>query len=398
MAANTLQVNMLGGFSLSYGDGSRPLTDRDTRSRKVLSIIQYLITFRTREIPRHEIIDLLWSDDDSTDPVNALKTLLHRVRSAISETGFDGGKDIIISHAGAYAWNNSYPITVDVEEFDKLLSFDSNIDEKEKLERTLQAISIYKGDFLSNSPREAWIGPISTYYHSQYLSAVHYAVEQLSFLARFDDIIEICRAAVAIDPYDEPVHLAMIRALIASGMQQQAMQHYNYVTDLFMKGFGITPSAELTALYREIVKTTKSIQTNLTVIREDLRERDDANGAFFCEYEFFKSVYHLEARAARRSGEVVHIALITVMDTFGKAITQKQMNTTMDRLKDVIGKSLRAGDAFCRYSVSQFLIMLPTASFENSEKVLQRISRNFKKEYPHMQVMLNYSALPLQPK
>lgn len=392
-----LKVNMLGGFSVSYGDAGKTLTDKDTRSRKVLMMLEYLITFREREIPQHELIDMLWPDEESDDPANALKTLLYRVRSAISEVGFVDGKDLILSRTGSYGWNNAYPIWIDAEEFDRLSRIDSALPPDELLNNLLQAIALYKGDFLPKTSMEPWVVPISTYYHSQYLKAVHYAVEKLNEQARFEDIIAICQDAIAVDPYDEPLHLATIRALIDTGMQQKALQHYNYVTDLFMKGFGINPSPELVALYKEIIKTTKTMETNLHVIREELREHEHSSTAFYCEYEIFKDIYRLEARAAVRTGQVVHIVLVTVMDGRGKKLSQKQLNLSMDRLQEVIAGSLRIGDTFTRYSVSQYLCMLPTASLENCDLVMQRISRNFKKKYAHMDILLQYSALPIEP-
>lgn len=392
-----LKVNMLGGFSVSCGNGATPLTDKDTRSRKVLMMLEYLLTFREREIPQHELIEMLWPEEESDDPANALKTLLHRVRSAVSEVGYVDGKELILSRSGSYGWNNSYPVWIDAEEFDRLSRMDPHLSDEEQLSNILKALALYKGDFLPKTSMEPWVVPISTYYHSQYLKAVHYAVEKFNEQARFEDIISICQDAIAVDPYDEPLHLATIRALIDSGMQQKALQHYNYVTDLFMKGFGINPSPELVALYKEIIKTTKSMETNLHVIRDELRERERSRTAFCCEYEIFKDIYRLEARAAVRSGQVVHIVLITLLDSHGKKLSQKQLNTAMDRLQEIIAESLRIGDTFTRYSVSQYLCMLPTASLENCDLVMQRITRNFKKKYAHMDILLQYSALPIEP-
>jgi hypothetical protein len=42
--------------------------------------------------------------------------------------------------------------------------------------------------------------------------------------------------------------------------------------------------------------------------------------------------------------------------------------------------------------------MLPSANLEDSEKVLQRVSGNFRKEFPHMKVLLHYTSLPMEPK
>lgn len=401
MVANTsnpvLQINMLGGFSISCDGGQSVLTDQNNRSKKVLTLLEYLITFRNKEISQNELIDLLWPEDEITEPANTLKTLLHRVRSAVGEIGFANGKDVILCRRGAYAWNNSLNVVVDAEEFEKLCMDALTSPEEQKLPKMLSAIDLYKGDFLPKTATEPWVVPINTYYHSLYLKIVHAALEKLFERGDFDSIISICQRAVSIDPYDEPLHLSMIQALINSGSQQAALKHYHHVTDLFLKRFGINPSPELTALYKEIIKTNQSTELNLGIIRDTLRETEIQDGAFFCEYEFFKDIYRLQARSAIRTGQVVHIALITVLDGKGKTLTQKKINMVMERLQEIIAISLRHGDIFARFSVSQFLVMLPSASLENSERVLNRISKNFRQKYPHMNILLHYSSLPLEP-
>lgn len=398
MDKTNIKVNMLGEFTISNSAGSVAISDQNNRSKKVLMLLEYLVAFRTREISQAELIELLWPDDTSDEPVNTLKTLLHRARSAMDDMEPGLGKTAIICRRGTYAWNNAVPTVVDAEEFEKHCRAASSADDEVKLAHLLRAVRMFKGDFLPKSGSELWAVPIVTYYHTMYLNAVHETVSMLTARARFDEIIEICQRAIEIDPYDEQLHLSMIQTLMANGMQQRAMEHYNQVTELFLNKFGINPSADLTALYKEIVKANKSTEMNLHIIRDELKETEAREGAFFCEYEFFKDIYRLQARSAVRSGGVVQIALVTVMDSAGHRLNQKQMTVTMTRLYDVIRTSLRSSDVFTRFSVSQFLIMLPSASLEDSDMVLQRVAGNFRREYPHMNVILHYSSLPMEPK
>ena len=186
-----------------------------------------------------------------------------------------------------------------------------------------------------------------------------------------------------------------MRALMAVGAQQNALQHYEYVTDLFFSQFGITPSDQLTALYKEIAKACNATELDLNIIKDNLREYSLRPGAFFCEYEVFKDIYRLEARVAVRTGQATYICLVTAADPFGKTLATKTINVSMDRLKDIIAFSLRRGDVFTRYSVTQFLIMLQSASYEKSDMVIKRIHRNYKKAYPKSKVDLHFKLLPL---
>ena len=396
MNDKTIKVNMLGEFTISCADGSGIVSDQNNRSKKVLTLLEYLITFRNREIPQNELIELLWPEDSTDEPANTLKTLLHRARLALDELGLGCGKEMIICRRSTYAWASDIDMIVDAEEFEKLCKLAENEEGEEKLDHMMAAIAIYKGDFLPKSSLEMWATPISTYYHTMYLNVVHETLLMLLDRARFEDIIAVCQKAMTIDQFDERLHFSMIQALIANGMQQAAMSHYNYVTELYLDKFGITPSPELTALYKEIIKANKSTEMNLAIIRDELREKEEENGAFFCEYEFFKDIYRLFAREVRRSGQAVQIALMTVIDSSGKKLTQKQRAVAMQRLRSVILSSLRKSDVCARYSVSQYILMLPSASLEDGDMVLKRVSGNFRREYPHMNVLLQYSVLPME--
>lgn len=398
MNDDVIQINMLGEFSIRNSAGDCAISDQTNRSRKVLTLLEYMVAFRTREISQSELIELLWPDDDSDEPANTLKTLLHRARAALDELGEGCGKRVILCRRSAYAWNNDVRTQVDAEEFERRCRAAAAEEGEPKLADLLTAVRLYKGDFLPKSGAELWCVPIATYYHSMYLNAVHETVSLLTEAARFEEIIEICQQAIAIDPFDEQLHLAMIQTLMSAGLQQRAMEHYNQVTELYLNKFGINPSPELTALYKDIVKASKSTEMNLNIIREELRESESETGAFFCEYEFFKDIYRLEARSVVRSGGVVQIALLTVMDAAGHRLNTKQMALAMSRLQEVVRTSLRNSDIFSRFSVSQYLIMLPSASLEDSERVLQRVSGNFRRQYPHMNVILHYSSLPMEPR
>ncbi|MDO4552022.1 MAG: BTAD domain-containing putative transcriptional regulator [Bacillota bacterium] len=391
---SVLRVNMLGEFTLAYED--KIIDDRSTRSKKLWLLLEYLITFREKEISQNDLIELLWPEDEIDNPANALKTLLFRVRSTVATLGFAGGKEIITYRRGTYALNPDIPVEIDAEEFEELLKKAEQTRGEEKLTCLLEAADLYKGDFLPKSALEAWVVPISTYYHSRYIKSMHELLTLLEEQERYPEIISVCQRAVAIDPYDESFHYSFIKALVETGAQQRAMQHYSYVKDLFFSQFGINPSPELTALYKEVVKTSQSTELDLSIIKDSLTE-EEAGGAFFCEYEFFKSVYQLTARTVLRTGQSAYLVLLTITDSAGRQPPQKALNKHMELLKDCIADSLRKGDVFTRYSVSQYLIMLPSLSYENTEMVMGRVTRFFRHKYPKAPVQLKYSIQPLSP-
>ena len=56
-----VQIQMLGAFSLRAGDIS--ISDAGNRSKKVWSLLAYLICNRNHSTPQAKLINLLWGDD-----------------------------------------------------------------------------------------------------------------------------------------------------------------------------------------------------------------------------------------------------------------------------------------------------------------------------------------------
>lgn len=397
METSVLQVNLFGEFSLTYNGMS--IDDSGSRSKKLWMLLEYLLVFRGREVTQNEIIELLWPDEDVSNPANTLKVLIHRIRQTLDQLGLDG-KSLIVSHRGTYSWqNNGVELVVDTDLFEKLYrKAEAEKDPEQRLTHLLRAIDVYKGDFLPKMSYEVWVVPICTYYHGLYIKLVKDAIVILNERKRFDDIIRICHNAVVVDPYDESLHISLIEALADSSRYREALSHYESATKMFYSQFGITPSQEFMAVYKRVIKMTNDVETDLTIIKGGLQEVQDARGAFYCEYEIFKEIYQLEARAQMRSGQTVFLCLLTITDANGERLKQKTLSPAMDKLMNAIGTSLRHGDVYTRFSISQYLVMLPCVTLENGEMVMERIIRRFRRDNPRSTAVIHYNVQPIEPR
>ena len=137
-------------------------------------------------------------------------------------------------------------------------------------------------------------------------------------------------------------------------------------------------------------------ETDINVIRDSLHEGVHDSGAFFCEFEIFKEIYQLQVRNSARSGQSIYVCLITITDDNGEVLKQNVLNNAMSKLLLTINESLRRGDVYTRYSLSQYLVMLQTLTVENAEMVNERIVKRFKREYPKLAVKLHTATIPLE--
>ncbi len=389
------EITLFGEFTIS--NGKEIITDQANRSKKVWTLLEYLIVNRERSVTQKELVDLLWSDNDTKDPINTLKVLMHRVRTLLDELGKDSGKKMIYYKSGAYGWNEELKYVIDTEQFEWALKEAESAEGDKKLNLLLRAIRLYRGDFLQKNATETWIIQLSNYYKTKLLQASSEAAAMLFEESRFTELINLCYHVIKFNPYEEEFYLYLLKALIKTQQVDKAQEEYHHISELFFREFGITPSGELTALYKEVVETSHMPEMNLEIIKEKLAEEPSA-GCYYCEFEFFKTIYRLEARSAARTGQSVYIGLMTLMNAAGDDLpNQKTMNRVMDALHDTIRRTLRRGDIFTRYSLNQYLIMLPTTTFETSNMVMERLKKSYRREFPNTLVQLSCSTTPITP-
>lgn len=398
MDLSTFSIRMLGEFSIQ--NGILEINDKDNRSRKLWLLLAYMIYCRNQPISQDKLISLLWGEDaeNSTNPANALKTMFHRARTLLDQLGNGVGHTLILRRGGNYVWNPDIPFRFDVEDFEQYCrEAAETTDSEQKLDLFMKALTLYRGDFLTKLSTEAWVVPISAYYHNLYVQTLQNCLPLLQEQERFHDVITLCRRAVEIEPFNESLYQYLMRALVETGEQREAVAIYESMSDLLFSNFGIMPSEESRAIYRDAVRIVNDHAVSLGTVREQLRESDQKGGALFCDYDFFRIIYHAEARAVARSGDAVHICLISITDHAGNVLAKRSLDCSMDNLQETICSNLRKGDIASRCSVSQFILMLPQANYENSCMVCERIIRAFNRQYPHSPAKLHFSVQPLEP-
>lgn len=369
-----LEVQMLGDFALRYGD--KVLSGEKLRGKQIWNLLEYIMVNRHKEISMDGLIQILWDDnDDIEDPANALKNLAYRLRVTLKQSlGLSDNNTIVFKH-GAYVWNQNYSCMVDADQLEESYKAmqQENLDRNRKLSYCKQIIDLYKGNFMPHSSFKEWVIPLTVYYQRIYMDSAAKYCELLLEDGDYSTVEEICRRAIAIDPFVETNHATLIKALIALKNYSKALDHYNYVNKLFYDELGVKPSDLITKLYHEALNKENAVELDIAQIKNDLKEVIAARGAVYCNYEEFRMIYQLEARAAIRSGKSIFIALLTITGKNKRALPKESLDITFEKLKQSIIYALRKDDVVARYGRTQFLLMLSNLTYENSNLVLNRI-------------------------
>ena len=395
MNGPTLQVQMLGQFTLRYGD--RTISDSDDRSRRVWSLLAYMLYNHGRSFAQEELIHLYWSNNEkSADPGNALKSIFHRIRTALDKLQPGLGRLLIRRKAGRYFWNNVMPLSLDIEDFEAHFhAAEAAGDDDVRLAEYQAALALYAGDPLPRMTDEIWTIPIVAYYHSLYTRAAAGAIELLEKQERTVEAVALCRRAIHIEPYQEDLYEHLMRGLLRTGDMKGAMSVYEEMSEQLFAHFGVMPSETLRTLYRQATRTVNDRTLTMDEVCSQLAEPAPHGGAMVCEYDFFKILYRAEARSIARNGHSANICLLSVSGKDGEMLARRSLDPAMNNLQVLVQNNLRRGDAIARCSISQYIILLPQANYENSRMVADRLVSAFYRRYPHSPARLRYTVQPL---
>lgn len=388
-----LHIQTFGNFILQAGNAK--ISDSDNRSKKVWLLLAYILCKRGRQVTRKELISLLWGDESSNNPENALKTTFHRVRTLLDQLWPSAGHQLINWKDGGYSWNLDIPVTIDSDRFDSLCRKDGK-SEEQWMSDALNALALYQGDFLSGLSNETWIIPITAYYHNLYIQTILDLVPLLSSHRRYQEAADICRKALHVEPYHEPLHRLLMQALLDLGDLKGVASVYENLSEQLFAELGIKPGEDTKAIYRIATQSISEQSLPVDTVLEYLQETDAIAGALQCDFDHFKILCYAEARAMARSGKATHLTLLTVTGG-SRELSKRSLETAMKHLGEQIRMNLRRGDTFARCSVSQYIIMLPQANYENSCMVSRRILSAFTKRHPHSPAHISFVVQPLSP-
>lgn len=396
--SHTLQINLLGSFTIEKNGNC--ISDRNNRSRKMWALLAYLIYHHERQVSQNEIFSTVWNDDEKTDnPANVLKVMLHRTRALLNDLDTDLGKQWIVSGKGEYYLNSEIAYKLDIIEFEKEIELGrKQTDTSKKLMHFQNAIALYKGDFLEKFVGDTWIIPIASYYHGLYVEVLEEMLQLYETAEQYNEIINLCQHVCSAEKYEESLYLYYMKALLAVEQYLPAAELYRNLREKLYAEFGVQPCEELQALFRQ---ARQGLHTDLVDISDIPRlmhaDNDDRTMALYCEFDIFKQIYHFSSRGIERNGTVIHLILINITDINGEPLSKRSLTVGVKNLQKLFCNKLRRGDIVSMCSPSQFLILLPNANFENTEKVMERLINSFYQQYPHTPIKLNHFIQPVIP-
>lgn len=388
-------VKLFGDFTITCGEVS--ISNAESRSLKVWLLLAYLLCNRKRTIPQKELSDLLNVNEEADDVSASLRMTRTRVRRLLEPLVKQTGQELMLGRGGSMVWNPAIPTELDAEQFEALCKMaEEKKSKKTRVQIYCKALSLYTGNFLEKLSGEVWVAPLTAYYQELYLNTLEKALPLLQEEGRQEEVIRFSREAVRFAPYEEYLHVYLMRSLIAVGQYAAAEDVYQSFYQTMMKDLGTVTSRELQELHIDALRHMKETAVAPERLLQSLQEEEAPSGALVCDYGTFRLFYQAEARSASRRGDAVHIGLFSVESKDGGALHRKVLSRTMEQLGQQLRHTLRIGDIIAACSASQYVVLLVQANYEDSQMVCRRAIRAFQKAHPRSLAVVRSKVIPLE--
>ena len=373
---NILKVRMLGGFTLEY-KGKELVLDRNNVSKTTQLFQLLLLHTQDGGISKAALIDALYGRSDVENKNGSLNNTIFRLRKQLTAAGLPESSYININ-GGMCTWDPEIAVWVDVCEFENLVALiRKEKRETDRLHLLMEAWKCYRGEFLPDMIGENWAAVENVKCRDDYFMCTEELCKWLKEHERYEDLHRVSHVAAKIYPFDE-WQIWEIESLIGMSRYKEGLEVYKDTERLLFEEMGVEPSAKMLEQFQFMGERTSQAAGAIGDIKERLKEKDEAVGAYYCPFPSFIDIYHVFSRMMERSGLSVFVMLCT-LDYAKDSVSDEEEKEMSEVLKDAIQSSVRKGDFYTRYNVRQYIVMLIGISQENCPIVTKRIDKAFRR-------------------
>ncbi len=258
-----------------------------------------------------------------------------------------------------------------------------------------RANQIYRGELLPVNLSDMWFFHRSNYFKELYVETVMALEEEYLKNRDFKNRMLLYARAAAIYPF-ENWQVKQIKCNLEVYRYDEAMEIYNNTMELYARELGSPPTAEMQECFERIElmdenhrrntsdsKGWKNLDKVFLGRKEDIKKtifgEEHVKGAYYCTYPSFVDYCRLVARAKSRSEFDAVLMFLTLSQREKEGQKQIDLQGQMQLLKNVIGTSLRIGDAYTRYGNRHFILMLAQTNPDFCSDIFQRIETAYMK-------------------
>ena len=251
--AETVRVGVLGPLAVTDAAG-RPVRVGGQRVRALLAV---LALAAGRPVPAHALIERLWPepDDRPVDAVNALQSLVSRLRAALRQAGV--AESVLESSPAGYRLAVR-PEAVDAAVFEAAARAGGRAlaagDAATAARLLREALGTWRGPALADVAGEEFAAAPAARLEELRSAAVLDRIEADLALGEAVAVTGELRELTAADPLAERPRALLMRALAAAGRQADALAVYAEGRELLADRLGVDPSPRLEQAHLAVLR------------------------------------------------------------------------------------------------------------------------------------------------
>ncbi|WP_029319979.1 bacterial transcriptional activator domain-containing protein [Butyrivibrio sp. AE3004] len=384
MKKTKLYIKTLGGFGIECN--GKDITLGRNRASKYIQLVARVFTAGISGVKKEDLQDDIYSEDLNvkSNLNNSMNNLIYQFRKVAEKAGIPNG-NVVAFTDGVYKAAPDVEANADTVDFSNYIKNARKAsDDDEKASNYQKAFDTYKGDFLPELNELYWISKKSEELRTQYEECVDFLADYYKANNNYEKMAEIYHNASIIDP-DCEWQVGEINAYRHMRNYKKAYSLYEEMIRYYAEELGITPTENMQRCYQKLQDAAFSGTEGED--REGTGENslksglimEEEGGPYECLFPEMSASYHILSRNMERHGLTVFLLLLTIADYEGKEIKQEEKaERRMESLKDAINETLRHGDAFCKYSRTQYLVLLTGTGVEECMLVHRRLQDRLK--------------------
>ncbi len=227
--AGQVAIRAFGRFEVFVDD--RPVPASAWKSRKARDLLRILVARRGRVVPRLELCELFWPDDEPLCTAHRLSVLLSIVRTV-------SGQDVliiadpacvIIADPACVALDLTR-VRVDVEDFLDDVPHGFRLRERGAVAEARSLLAAaerrYAGEPFEDDPYADWAAPLREEARVAYLRAVRLLADLTRADGDREQAASYLRRLLLVDPYDEAAHRTLVAIQVDGGRHGEARRAF----------------------------------------------------------------------------------------------------------------------------------------------------------------------------
>ena len=250
-----MYVRLFGGMEVRIG--SRVLDPRAFAKQKAKTLLAVLVLHKGKEVPRHELMDIMWPEASGRRAANNYYSLWSILKKALGNE--EGECPYLVKQQTSCMVDARY-VRSDVEEFETLcrrLFF-----EPPSPSAWLEVFGRLQDEFssclLPSETDNAFIIASRERFRQRLSDAYVSAAMRLCDAGESQVALWFAKAAFEQGKVREDAYFALMRAQMLSGQRTLAMETFHMCRDYLREELGIDPSGRMADLYLQLINSQQS--------------------------------------------------------------------------------------------------------------------------------------------